>query len=110
MGDARPPMDVHVRAFSVAITVTPPLEDTVDTYGIWLSPLVEEDPIGTELARREPRRVMAITIEDLETIPRGTEIVAPEMENDEEITWLVDGTELKRADEIRVILVRKLEP
>lgn len=96
----------------VAVTITRPAPDTValtlPTGGIWMTPLDEQEPTGTDFSRRDPRKVMAVArTETLPTLPRGTLIVAAELDGGTPYTWRVDGYERPlEPDLMRVILVR----
>lgn len=95
---------------SVAITVTRPAPDNspIVTTGIWLDSLEEDRPVGTDLTRREPRRVMAVQrTASLGSMPRTTIIVAPELEGGSSLSWRVEGYERSmEPDLMRVVLVR----
>lgn len=104
--DIRPPMSAPIGAFGLPVTVTPPGEATVSTYGIWVTSLFEDPPFGKDLTRRDPRRLMAIPLNSsLADIPRGSLIVAPEKKGDASKNWNVDAVEKTEADEMRVVLV-----
>ena len=101
-------LDVNLAAHGVPITsITRPMPDNepiVGVRGIWLPPLVEDPPVGRELQRREPRRVLVLRRADVPTVPRGTVIVAPEKAGDPDSTWEVDGTDRLEADRVHVIV------
>lgn len=105
--DLRVPMAPITDAFGLPITVTrAEPSDPIDTTGIWLPPLVEEQPFGTALRRREPRRVMSVPRSDvLATMPLGTVIVAAEEIGQAAKTWRVDALDRTERDAWRVILV-----
>lgn len=101
-------LDLNLSAHGVDVTVTRPVPDDepIEARGIWLTPTTEGLPIGSELTRREPRRVLALRRADVPTVPRGTLIVAPEKAGDEDtLEWRVDGFEHYEADHVRVIVV-----
>ena len=93
---------------SLSITVTPPLGVAVVTTGIWTKPIEEAMPFGQDMARREPRKVLAIQrTATLDAVPRGAVIVAPETDDGTELTWRAEGLDgLTSADLMRVIVVR----
>ena len=91
--------------FGVPITVTLPDSEPIATRGIWLTPETEEVPFGASYQRREPKRVMALKKSDVPTVPRGTQIVAPEKDGDEMKRWRVDSFELAEPEHHRVVLV-----
>lgn len=101
-------------AFGLAITVTRPDDEAVVTTGVWLPPLDEAQPVGTDYQRLGPRLVMAIPITaTLPNAPRGTILLAPEQEELDVKTWRVDGYDRpiqQGGDEMRVILVRVDNP
>ncbi len=103
--DIRPALDAPIGAFGLSVTVTPPYEATVQTYGIWHGSLFEDAPVGQELTRRDPRRVMSLPRADIADVPRGSLVVAPEMEGEASKNWRVDGIEKTESDHVRVILI-----
>lgn len=97
--------DINASAFGVSITVTRPGEAAIATTGIWqISPLQEDQPYGADLAKREPRRVLAIARADVPTMPRGTVISAPELPSGLAKSWTVDGLDLVDPIHWRVIV------
>jgi hypothetical protein len=95
-------------AFGVPATVTLPLSNPVTTTGVWVRALEEAQPFGTDLVRRDPRRVLAIPrTAVLDAVPRGTVILAAEMEGGPTRMWRVDGLERTEADLFRVIVVQQ---
>ena len=110
--DLRVPMGPIVETFGVPVVLTrPPPEDApLATTGIWLSALTETDPFGTEVPRRDPRRVLSVpATATLTTLPRGTVILAPEMSGQAIRTWRVDGYDRFQPDELRVLVVPMLD-
>jgi hypothetical protein len=64
----------------------------VETTGFWIRALEEDQPYGTELRRRDPRRVLVIPrSDDIPEPVRGTLILAAELEGQTEQTWEVEG-------------------
>lgn len=104
---------VMFSTLGVPITITRPLADDgpVTTTGIWMAlPLAEAQPVGTDLRRREARKIMAIQRDTVITqIPRGTVILAPELIGGNARTWRVDGYDRVEPDEFRVNLVPTTE-
>ena len=98
-------MDMH----GVPATVTPPGEADITTRVIWLSPVVDDNPAGRELDRREPRRMMAISRTDVENVPRGTVIAAPEKHGGDSRNWQIDSTESTEPDHFKVIVIPETE-
>jgi hypothetical protein len=107
MANHRVPMASALDAFSVPATVTVPGGDAVETRGIWVSPLTEEMPVGRELQRRDPRRILALPRADVPQPPKGTTIVCVEDGGDDDDlrTWRVDGIDRMEGDCVRVIVV-----
>lgn len=105
MADFRVPFALAMDAFGVDLVVTPPEGIPVPTRGVWdASPPVEEQPFGTDLYRREPRRVICLPRNVLTAVPRGSVIVAPEDAAGEPKTWTTDGPALTEYDCWRVIV------
>jgi hypothetical protein len=103
--------ELTMSAFSVPATVTVPYGLPVETTGIWVQSPDEPQPFGHELTRREPRHVMAIprTLA-LDTIPRGTVILAADVSGGAVRSWRVDGIDRVEADLNRVILALQVNP
>lgn len=98
-------LDLNFAAHGVPVTVQPPDSDEIETRGIWVTPISEDVPIGSEFSRREPQRVMALSRLAVPSVPKGTVIQAPEKSGDEIAVWRVDGLERKDADHHRVIVI-----
>lgn len=101
-------LDLNFLVHGVAATVTRPshLDTPIETTLIWVTPITEDAPIASgRLARREPRRIAALRIDEVETVPVGTVIIAPPKDGDENQAWRVDGVDRVEADHIRVIVV-----
>lgn len=88
-------LDASFSVLGVPATVTRPAPDDtpIATTGIWQSPLEEDAPFGTDLNRREPRRVLALRRDSVPTLPRGTRVLAPEKPGGANKAWSVDGLE-----------------
>lgn len=97
--------DVMFDVLGVPATVTPPEDLPVSTRGIWLTPLVEEQPIGRDYSRREPRRVMALRRDVFSEVPRNTRVIAAEKPGGTVRNWRVDGLDATEPDHFRVVLV-----
>ena len=98
----------NLSAHGVPATVTRPAPDNlpVVTTGIWLTaPQDEPRPYGTDFQRREPRRIFVLPRDVLPTIPRGTQVSAPDKAGGTVLTWQVDGVDRTEADHWRVLLV-----
>lgn len=100
-------------AFSVPVVVTRPAPaiEPVATEGIWLPSLIEEQPFGVDLRRRDPRRVMGIErTATLDHIPRGSTIEAPEQLGAPTQTWMVEGYERVTPEEMRILVKPAVNP
>jgi hypothetical protein len=100
-------LETNLAVHGVDVTVTRPSPDDteIETQGIWLTPLTEEMPLNSGLQRHEPRRVMALSLSEVPTVPTGTLIVGPERPGGTDRTWQVDGVERREADHVRVYVV-----
>lgn len=109
MADARVPLALALDAFGLPVTVTRPAPDAspVTTTGVWLAPLLDESlPAGTDLQRREPRRVMAVSrTSELASMKRNSLISAPEELGGTAVLWRVDSLDRVEHDHWRVVLV-----
>lgn len=100
-------LELNQAAHGVDATVTRPAPDNapIATTGIWVTaPLDEQQPHGTDLYRREPRRVMVLTRSTVPTLPRGTSVIAPERQGGANKNWVVDEVERAEGDHFRAIL------
>lgn len=97
-------------AHGVDVTVTRPApNDTpISCRAMWLTQTTNDRPIAAEFTRRDNRHVMVIDRLDVEELPAGTFIIAPERMGHRNFSWLVDGHEETQADQHRVIL-RKID-
>lgn len=107
--DARVPVAAIVSAFGLAITVTGPNhgDAAVATTGVWIpDPAQDAQPVGQQLHRGQPRRVMAIPRDSsLSTIPNGSTVVAPEEDGQAAKTWRAEGYAAPvESDLMRVVL------
>lgn len=109
--EARVPMDALLSAFGVPATLTPVGGSPVSVTAIWAgSPSFDENPVGHEFNRRQPRKVISIAKSStVLSIPRGSVIVTSEKEGGEPVTWQVDNTELEDADHFRLLVIRQTE-
>lgn len=83
--------ELNFVAHGVPATVTRGNNDPVETKAIWARPLFEDQPIGSEFSQREPRRIMAFSRAEFETIERGTIVSAPEQMGETAVDWQADG-------------------
>lgn len=107
MSDARVPMSVVLDAFGVPITVTRPApdDDPYTAVGVWLPELMDEVPIGAGFQRREPRRVLAVSLAAVPALPRGTIIDAPQLVDGYVQRWKVDAFDRLDGEHARVVVV-----
>jgi hypothetical protein len=100
-------VDLNFRTHGVPALVTfnDPELGSIDTTGIWLPELEEDAPYGSDLRRRDPRRLMALPRNVLATMPRGTTVDAPDRSGDVVKSWRVDGLGRHEAEIWRVILI-----
>lgn len=99
------PISPVFSAFALPATVTRPGQAPIDTAIVWIQPLTQDFPVGTEFTLREWRRVGALRLDEVPTAPTGTVIVAAEIEGGPLKTWRVDGIEKIEADHVRVVVI-----
>jgi hypothetical protein len=109
--DARVDFAPLLDAFGVPATVTLPAPDDtpIETVGIWLAPLMADEPTGSGFTRREPLHVFAVRKSTVPRLPVGSRIDAPELAGGAVLTWLVDGIDQTDADHTRALLIRARE-
>lgn len=97
-------LNFSVHGVPITVTPPPPLNDPITTSGIWLGvdEAGEVQPFGTDLRRREPRRILAIRRSAVTTMSRGCTIEGPELAGGPAKTWTVDGILATHADHWRV--------
>ena len=96
--------DLNFDAHGMPVTVTPPDGTAISTSAIWLGPLMEDPPAGRDINRREPRRIVALRLDEVTEIPRGTIIVPSETIGGVSGNWQIDGIESAERDHFRVIV------
>lgn len=84
-------------------------DDPITTTGIWIAPVTDGAPVGGTFSRQEPRRILALRRSAVPSCPKGTLIVAPPQDGDEDMGWKVDGVDRVEPDHIRVIVVEYAE-
>lgn len=99
------PLGLLFDAFSVPATVTPPAADAIDTRGIWVTSTTDSRPGLSDFSRRDQTRVLALDRAAVPSVPKGTVIIAPEMDGSVPLRWRVDGFDVLEADCIRVTVV-----
>jgi hypothetical protein len=103
--DLRPNIESALDAFSVDAVVTPPGGAAVGTRAIWLPPQTVDHPVGSEMRRAEMRRVLALPLEGLPQVPRGTVVSAPEQEGAAAANWRIEEAERVDFDHYRAVVV-----
>lgn len=99
-------LDPLFEAFGVSAAVTlPEAADAIPATGVWVQVVPDQFPVGRDLQRREPRKVLALRRAEVPTLPRGTLIVAVPFGGEAPRTWKVDGIDHTEADEWRAIVV-----
>ena len=96
--------DLNFDTHGIPVTVTPPGEPAISTRAIWLGPVVEDLPAGRDINRREPRRAIALRMDEVTDVPRGTIIVPSEIIGGVSGNWQIDGIESTERDHFRVIV------
>lgn len=104
-------LSVQFDCTGVPITVTRPAPDDtpIVTSGVWLQrPLEEPRPFGKDVQHVSARKVLGIVrTAELQSVPRGTLILAPELEGGPIKTWRADGYDAAvEPDLMRVILMQ----
>jgi hypothetical protein len=97
--------EVNFGAHGVDAMVTIPDGAPVSTKIIWLTPVTEQRPAGSEFGRSEAIRSMAIRRDVLPAVPRGSTIAVTEHLLSSPTMWTVDGMEAVFSDHQRVIVV-----
>lgn len=105
-------LSVQVDCTGIPITVTRPAPDDtqVNTTGVWIErPLEEPRPFGRDVQHLGARKVLGIRRStELQSAPRGTLILAAELEGGPVKTWRVDGgyQAAVEPDLMRLVLVQ----
>lgn len=101
-------LDATFDLLGLPITITRPEPDAlpIASTGVWLLPLDELRVVGTDLSRRDARRVMVVRRSSaIPELVRGTIIQAAELEGGTPLLWKVDGFEQPaEPDAIRAVL------
>lgn len=95
---------VAFATMGVDATVTPVGGVAVGTKVVWLQASDETMPVGHDLARREPRRLLAVPVSDVPDLPRGSMIVAVPAGGTVARTWKVESIDRAEADQWRAIV------
>ena len=105
--------DLNFSAFGLAVSVNRALIDIepIETTGIWLTPTTDDLPVGGDFRRRDVRYVMALKSTDIDSVPRGTFVMAPAPEDTSGPIrrWRIDGIDRVEGEHVRVVLVKDFE-
>ena len=107
--DARCDIESALDAFGVDATVTVPDGVPVATVVFWLPPVTVEVPAGEQFRRVEARRVIVVSKADVPQLPRGTVIVAPEVDGGDDRTWVIDEVQRVYEDHYRATVIESQE-
>lgn len=112
MLDLRVPTDPIFQAFGVSATVTRPAPDEtpITTTVAWMTPQTVDGLIGGSITRREARRIAALRLDEVPTVPRGTLIDAPEELGGEVKRWFVESVDRIEPDLGRYVVVHRPDP
>ena len=94
-----------VAAVDAVVTRPEPDDTPIQTSLIWVASTTISDPSGAVFQRREAIRTAAVLRSAVATLPRGTRIVAPELQGGVARTWKVEHPDVLEADLIRAIVV-----
>lgn len=100
-------LGINQAVHGVTATITRPAPDQapITTTVIWtVEPVSDTQPYGTDLRRGDSRKVLTLSKADVPTVPRGTVVVAAEIDGESAKTWVIDGIERALADQWRVFV------
>lgn len=108
MSDLRPSLDPVFSLFGVDATIPYPtgVAGPLTVRAVPLSYRPTDVPLGTDVRDPQYRIVFAFRRTDVETLPRGTVIEAPEREGGAVVTWRVETLAHIDAEELRVVVAR----
>lgn len=105
---------IQFDVLGVDATVTRPWPDdtAIETKIVWVTPgpFLQSMPSEFDLQRKDRRRILALRVSDVPTVPRGTRIEVAERHGDDALVWRADGIEYADADHRRVVVVPETEP
>lgn len=103
-------VDLASVAFGVPATVTRPAPDDepITTTLIWVASVTEA--AGIEIQRRETKRLAALPLADVATLPTGTRIAAPATLNGPMRYWRTDGEHERDDWRVRVWILPDEDP
>lgn len=88
----------------VSATVTPVNGAAISTTGVWIRMPDEDDPVGHDRPRLDPRRIMVFSRAEVPNLPRGSSVSAPPPGGTTAATWTVENIERQEGDQVRAIL------
>jgi hypothetical protein len=100
-------LGINQAVHGVGATITRPAPDNTPIAAtvIWVvEPVGDSQPYGADFRKVEPRRTLMVPKADVPTMPRGTVIVAPEVDGESNKTWQFDGFERALADQWRIFV------
>lgn len=93
-------------AFGLVARVTRPGDDqAIECTVVWSPTSPELSPGGMEFQGNSSKRVMSIAKAEIDSVPDGSVVLAPEFEGGEVLSWTVDGQERAEFDCWRVMVV-----
>ena len=104
MTDLRPAFASAQAAFGLTASVTLPSASAVSATVVWIPPVSVEYPQG-EYRRAEALRVLAVGVDEVPVVPRGTVINVAPYEGGDAADWLVDQSARVDSDHHRVVVV-----
>jgi len=105
--DIRPALEAFEGPMGTQAVVTEPWVKPISTQIIWLGPLEEESPIGTEYAKRGARELMAVRKDEVPELQRGSIINAAGPPRDIVRDWQVDSITRSDRDYFFAVVVPK---
>lgn len=106
--DLRVPWDALAAPFGVSATVDPD-GAAIETTAIWVDASVIESPVGQNFQGAEARKVLALSRDEVPSVPQGTVILAPLRKADTPRRWQVDSTVAVDADQTKVLVIEASE-
>jgi hypothetical protein len=97
-----------VMGVPATVTRAVPHDTPIETVLIWVDRSTPESPDGARVPRRDVRRIAVLNPLDVDTIPTGTRVAAPELQGGVVRQWKVDGIDRVDADQVRVVLIGPL--
>lgn len=91
--------NLEFNGFPITVTRPVPNDTPITTRGLWLRPLTEGQPYGTDFRNVQPRRTLVLpkaqvgSLPGVPSVPRGTIIAAPEKMGGANVNWRIDGVE-----------------